>query len=144
MDTPTKLASGEERSYVRTAWKSVMATKTALLFVVLWLGMIRPRTSVCCVDSLDIPWYSVRVCNTHSNSLQERLATVYPHTSLRLARSHLSGYSNLGDSKVSEGVMLHFGHTVTLMRLNMAEREPQNKQNVSEGFMRGLISRSSY
>ena len=32
----------------------------------------------------------------------------------------------------------------TLMRLSMAEREPQNKQNVSEGFMRGLIGRSSY
>ena len=31
-----------------------------------------------------------------------------------------------------------------MMRLNMAEREPQNKQNVSEGFMRGLISRSGY
>ena len=25
---------------------------------------------------------------------------------------------------------------LALMRLNMAEREPQNKQNVSEGFMR--------
>ena len=31
-----------------------------------------------------------------------------------------------------------------VMRLNMAEREPQNKQNVSKGSMRGLISRSSY
>ena len=30
------------------------------------------------------------------------------------------------------------------MRLNMAEREPQNKQNVFEGFMNGLIRRSSY
>ena len=30
------------------------------------------------------------------------------------------------------------------MHLNMAEHEPQNKQNVSEGFMSGLISRSSY
>ena len=26
------------------------------------------------------------------------------------------------------------------MRLNMAEREPQNKQKVFEGFMRGLIT----
>ena len=34
--------------------------------------------------------------------------------------------------------------TELLMRLNMAEREPQNKQNSFEGFMRGLISRSSY
>ena len=33
---------------------------------------------------------------------------------------------------------------LALMHLNMAEREPQNKQNVFEGFMRGLISRSSY
>ena len=30
------------------------------------------------------------------------------------------------------------------MCLNMAECEPQNKQNVFEGFMSGLISRSSY
>ena len=63
-----------------------MATKTqaALLFVAIWPGMIRPETSVCCVDSPDIPLYNVGVCNTRSNPLQERLASVYPHTSLRL------------------------------------------------------------
>ena len=31
-----------------------------------------------------------------------------------------------------------------MMHLNMAEHKPQNKQNVFEGFMSGLISRSSY
>jgi hypothetical protein len=31
-----------------------------------------------------------------------------------------------------------------MMRLNVTEREPQNKQNVFEGFMRGLITGSSY
>ena len=70
-DTPTKLVSGMERSYVHTAWKSVMAKKTALLSVVTWPSMIRPETSVCCVDSLDILLYNVGVCNIHSNPLQK-------------------------------------------------------------------------
>ena len=79
----SELVSGEERSYVCTAWKSVMATKTAPLFVTIWPGTIRPETSVCCVDSLDIPLCNVGACNTRSNPLQERLTSIYPHTSLR-------------------------------------------------------------
>ena len=31
-----------------------------------------------------------------------------------------------------------------VMHLNMDEHEPQNKQNGFEGFIRGLISRTSY
>ena len=74
MDTPIKLASGEERSYVRTAWKSVMATRIASLFVAIWPGMIQAWTYVCCVDNQDIPLYNVEVYNTCSNPLQHLIA----------------------------------------------------------------------